>query len=69
MLRPICFIFLKFVLENIFDKNIFENTKNTVLVFSKNCFFFKFNVFYVFLIFQNKKKEKKKSNMFLCDVF
>ena len=35
---------------------VFENTKNTILVFSENLFlFFEFSVFRVLCVFQNKK--------------
>ena len=53
-------IILKFVLEN-----IFENTKNTVLMFSKNYYFSLNLVFFLcFSYFSEQKKERKKSNMF-----
>ena len=43
MLGPIWFLFLKI-------KTVFENTDNSVLVFSKNCYSYLNLVFFMFLI-------------------
>ena len=46
--------FLKLLL-----RMVFENTKNTILVFSENFSYFEFSVFCVLYVFHHKKKKKK----------
>ena len=39
-----------------FKRIVFENTKNTILVFNKNCFCYLNLVFYLFFMFFKTKK-------------
>ena len=60
---------LKDMFGSCFLITVFENTDNTILVFSENCFYSLNLVFSVFSVFYKKKKKKKLETKRVLSVF